>query len=196
MLLPPVEIVYFEIQKLLSGCSVACDFADLAQSGNYSVVTLPAQPGNYSVTAFPAQNGFYTHPVAHRGHDPAELGPRYRARLSAVHVRRPLCLNIGSTHQTDSTGSIADRRSDLPNNIRRAARPCKSMFGADLRVFQEMPEAGQHRFGLIEVTEVARPLKLHETAVVNGRLHHLHLLARDGVVLRAPEEQRRDLNLA
>ena len=26
---------------------MACDFTALVQSGNYSVVTLPAQPGNY-----------------------------------------------------------------------------------------------------------------------------------------------------
>jgi len=39
---------------------MACDFTALVQSGNYSVVTLPAQPGNYSVTAFPAQPGDYS----------------------------------------------------------------------------------------------------------------------------------------
>ena len=49
--------------------STACDFVDLAQSGNYSVVTLPAQPGDYAVTVFPAQNAFCTPPVAHQRHD-------------------------------------------------------------------------------------------------------------------------------
>ena len=43
-----------EHQNLFGGLSPACDFVDLVQSGNYSVVTLPAQPGDYSVTAFPA----------------------------------------------------------------------------------------------------------------------------------------------
>ena len=43
------------LRVCFGGRSVACDFVDLAQSGNYSVVTLPAQPGDYSVTVFPAQ---------------------------------------------------------------------------------------------------------------------------------------------
>ena len=78
------------IENLFGGLSPAYDFVDLVQ------------PGDYSVTAFPAQNGFYTRPVAHRRHDLAGLGPRYRTRLSAVHARRPLCLDIGSIHQTGS----------------------------------------------------------------------------------------------
>ena len=79
-----------DLQNLFGGLSPACDFVDLVQ------------PGNYLVTAFPAQNGFCTRPVAHQGHDLAGLGPRYRARLSAVRARRPLCLDIGSIHQTGS----------------------------------------------------------------------------------------------
>ena len=39
-------------QKLFGGLSMACDFADLVQ------------PGDYSVTTFPAQNDFCTRPVA------------------------------------------------------------------------------------------------------------------------------------
>ena len=66
------------IANLFGGLSPACDFVDLVQ------------------------NGFYTRPVAHQGHDLAGLGPRYRARLSAVRARRPLCLDIGSIHQTGS----------------------------------------------------------------------------------------------
>ena len=75
-------------ENLFSGMYEASNFVDLVQ------------PGDYSVTAFPAQNGFYTRPVAHQRHDLAGLGPRYRARLSAVRARRPLCLDIGSIHQT------------------------------------------------------------------------------------------------
>ena len=83
-----IRVEGWKVENLFGGLSPAtpestrslrsqrCDFMDLVQSGNYSVVTLPAQPGDYSVTAFPAQNGFYTRPVAHQRHDPAGLGPR------------------------------------------------------------------------------------------------------------------------
>jgi hypothetical protein len=63
-------------ENLFGGMSEACDFVDLVQKG------------------------FCVRPVAHQGHDLAGLGPRYRARLSAVRARRPLCLDIGSIHQT------------------------------------------------------------------------------------------------
>ena len=65
----------WKVENLFGGLSPACDFMDLVQSGNYSVVTLPAHPGEYSVTAFPAQNEFYTRPVTHEGHDLARARP-------------------------------------------------------------------------------------------------------------------------
>ena len=51
------------LQNLFGGLSPACDFVDLVQSGNYLVALLPAQ------------NGFYTHPVAHQGHNLALARP-------------------------------------------------------------------------------------------------------------------------
>ena len=83
-------------KKLFGGLSMACDFADLVQ------------PGDYSVTAFPAQNVFCTRPVAHQGHDLAGLGPRYRARLGPVRARRPLCLGEISIRQTASNALKPD----------------------------------------------------------------------------------------
>ena len=109
-----IRVEGWKVENLFGGLSPACDFMDLVQSGNYSVVTLPAHPGEYSVTAFPAQPGdyscckqhdlrplpllpaqneFYTRPVAHEGHDLALARPRYRGRLAmfcgVAHLSRP-----------------------------------------------------------------------------------------------------------
>ena len=74
-----LEIFPFHFQKLFGGLSMACDFADLVQSGDYSV------------TAFPAQNGFCTRPVA-----------LLQGAFGPVRARRPLCLGEISIRQTAS----------------------------------------------------------------------------------------------
>jgi len=62
---------------------------ELAQSGNYSVVTLPAQPGDYAVTVFPAQNAFCTPPVVHQRHDLALARPPLQGSFERLFVASP-----------------------------------------------------------------------------------------------------------
>ena len=45
------------LEALFGGLSMACNFADLVQSGNYSVVTLPAQPGTARSLRFQRTSG-------------------------------------------------------------------------------------------------------------------------------------------
>ena len=76
---------------------MACDFVDLVQ------------------------NGFCTRPVAHQRHDLAGLGPRYRARLGTVHVRRPLCLGFASTRKTGSDCFALAQKAEAPDDVQDAA---------------------------------------------------------------------------
>jgi hypothetical protein len=105
------------LENLFGGLSPACDFADLVQ------------------------NGFYTRPVAHQRHDLAGLGPRYRTRLGAVRARRPLCLDIGSIHQTGSEGchpeilvfGSARSRYGRPQTPTMISRPFPNVWPVQLR---------------------------------------------------------------
>ena len=81
--------MFYYRQKLFGGLSEPCDFVELAQSGNYSVVTLSAQPSDYAVTVFPAQNAFCTCPVVHQGHD---LRPLLRSFRLLIHPPNSLSL--------------------------------------------------------------------------------------------------------
>ena len=104
--------------------SQRCDFVDLVQSGNYSVVTLPAQPGDYSVTVFPAQNGFFTPPEFTRGMTSLSLGPHYEAHSGAILQHRPPCLLAGlvSTARTRPS-ALASLVSAAHQSIRQPLNP-------------------------------------------------------------------------